>query len=543
MATKTPGFETAQDFRPDRTAQALLNLRCAVDHCHDAILIADSAGKIEFVNTSFEGLTGYTAQEAKDGGLTLIINGNPDSNHEGHSPAGSGEALLEEVVEKGSYRGTIGTVRKDGRRIEVDLAMTLVRDYRTRMASVVCTARDITDESALQAELRDARRMDAIGTVASGVAHDFNNLLMVISAYAELGLQTLYCDHPLRRNLQEILSASQRAADLTRQLLASGRGQMPGLHSVNLNSVVEDTCRLLPSVIGEDVELCVSLAKDVGCIKADSGEMERLLLNLALNARDAMPSGGRFSITTQHLASEQNGVPDRGDTAGVQYILLEVADTGEGIPADEIAKIFRPFYTTKTESNGNGLGLAMVERTVRQSGGFITVESKRGSGTVFRMFFPTVGRLAVNPADSKPSENSILHGSETVLVVEDDDAVRECTVELLSSIGYEVLPAVNGEEALALAARHRGKIALMVSDVVMPRMSGVKLAAALAKSQPSMKVLFVSGHPENLVRRKGVEIASQFLQKPYPFRLLATKLRETIEPAPHRHAAAAAGAG
>src|SRR5205807_5897817 len=214
-----------------------------------------------------------------------------------------------------------------------------------------------------------------------------------------------------------------------------------------------------------------------------------------VNARDAMPSGGRLSITTKHLASEQNGVPDPRDAAGVQYILLEVADSGEGIPADEISKIFRPFYTTKTESKGNGLGLAMVERTVRQSGGFITVESKPSNGTVFRMFFPMVGRLAENPADSEPSTNSILHGSETVLIVEDDDAVRECTVELLSSIGYQVLPAANGEEALALAAGHHGKIALMVSDVVMPRTNGAKLAAALAKSRPNMKILFVSGHP------------------------------------------------
>ena len=184
----------------------------------------------------------------------------------------------------------------------------------------------------------------------------------------------------------------------------------------------------------------------------------------------------------------------------------------------------------------------MVERTVRQSGGFITVESKRGSGTVFRMLFPVVGRGLKNRRNSEPAESSIPHGSETVLTVEDDNPVRECTVELLSSIGYEVLPAVNGEEALALAARHRGKIALMVSDVVMPRMNGVKLDAALAKSQPNIKVVFVSGHPQNLVRRKGVETTSQFLHKPYLFSQLATKLRETVEPAPHGHAAAAAGA-
>ena len=271
--------------------------------------------------------------------------------------------------------------------------------------------------------------------------------------------------------------------------------------------------------------------------------MERVLLNLAVNARDAMPSGGRFSITTQRLAAEQSGPLDGRDMVGIQYVLLEVADTGEGIPTDEISKIFRPFYTTKTESKGNGLGLAMVERTARQSGGFITVESKPGNGTVFRMHFPVVRRLTENPADSESSEGSIPHGSETVLVVEDYDSVRECAVELLSSIGYEVLSAVNAEEALALAAQHRGKIDVMVSDVVMPHMNGAKLAAALVETQPNMKVLFVSGHSEALVRRKGIEMPVPFLQKPYSFGLLATKLRESIEPAPHGHAAAAAGAG
>ncbi len=224
-------------------------------------------------------------------------------------------------------------------------------------------------------------------------------------------------------------------------------------------------------------------------------------------------------------------------------MLLEVADTGEGIPADEISKIFRPFYTTTTESKGNGLGLAMVERTVKQAGGVITVESKPGNGTVFRMFFPVVGRPLENRGNSETTENSIPHGSETVLVVEDDDSVRECAVELLSSIGYEVLTAANAEEALAVAARHRGKIALMISDVVMPRMNGAKLAAALANLQPNMKVLFVSGHSEALVRRKGVEVPAQFLQKPYSIGLLATKLRETLQPASKEQAAAAAGAG
>jgi two-component system, cell cycle sensor histidine kinase and response regulator CckA len=506
-----------------------------VDQCHDAVFIADSAGKIEFVNAAFEALTGYSAQEARDGELGRVIN----ADSEGDRFSDSGMSILQEVLEKGFYRGTIIAVRKDGRRIQVDLAMTAVRDYRTRAASVVCTGRDITDESELQAELQDARRMDAIGRVASEVAHDFNNLLMVISAYSELGLQTLYCDHPLRRNLEEILAAARRATELTRQLLASGRGQLPGLHSVDLNSLVEDNCRLLRRVVGEDVELQVSLGEDVGPIQADPGQIERVLLNLTVNARDAMPAGGIFSIKTRAVDSDGNGIPAQFGRAHRRCVLLQVGDTGEGVPAEEICKIFRPFYTTKTENKGNGLGLATVQRVIEHIGGTITVESELDKGTVFRMYFPVVGRGPEYHKDSGPPEPSIARGSETVLVVEDDDSVRECSVEFLSSVGYKVLAAANGEEALALAGQHPGKIDLMLSDVVMPQINGAKLALALAELQPAMKVLFVSGHGETVVRRKGVETNAQFLQKPYPFGLLATKVRKTLEPSAKGRAAAA----
>lgn len=531
MATSIQEFDSS-DFAPDRTAQALLNLRCAVDHCHDVIFIADSSSRIEFVNAAFEELTGYSASEAKQGGLSLIV--------EGNGAADLGKAMLGQALDKGFYRGELRIVRKDGRRIRLDLAMTVVRDYRTPAASVVCTGRDITDETELQAELRDARRMDTIGTVASGVAHDFNNLLMVISAYAELGLQTLYREHPLRRNLHEILAAAQRAAGLARQLLASGRSQVPGVNTVKLNSVIEESCRLLPQVLGEDIELRVLLGEDVGSIKADPGQIERVLLNLAVNARDAMPEGGTLSIKTQLAGLKGNGVAGHARSDSSEYLLLEVADSGVGIPVEQIPNIFHPFYTTKTEHNGNGLGLAIVERTVKESGGFITVDSEPGKGTAFRIYFPMSGHDSEAGEHSQPTENGMPRGSETVLVVEDDDAVRECSVDFLTSIGYKVLPAANGEEAVALATRHAQKIDVMISDVVMPHINGTKLAAVLAESQPDMKVLFVSGHGEDVVRRKGIEASTNFLQKPYPFGLLATKLRETLKPAVQAKSATAA---
>jgi len=537
MATRNRELEMVQDFAPDQAAQALLNLRCAVDHCHDAIFIADSNGKIEFVNAAFEAMTGYSAHDAMEGGLALIIKRGPTGDCK-QTSASSGVAL-EEIMEKGFYRGAISTARKDARLIRLDLAVTVVRDYRTRAASVVCTSRDITDEGELRAELSDARRMDTIATVASGVAHDFNNLLMVISAYAELGLQTLYCDHPLRRNLQEILSAVRRATELNRQVLASGSGQVPGTRAVDLNSLIEDSCRLLRRVVGEDVDLQISLGEDAGRIEADPRQIERVLLNMALNARDAMPSGGILTITTQALDS--GGMPDQLDVKPGKYVLMQVTDNGEGIPAERISKIFQPFYTTKSDCKGTGLGLAMVQKIVKQSGGAISVESEPDKGTVFCMYFPVSGNEPESSTDTELFECREVRGSETVLVVEDDESVRECSVEFLSSVGYQVLAAASGEEAVALAARHKGKIDLMLADVVMPGVNGTKLALSLAETRPDMKVLFVSGHGGTVARLKGVETGALFLEKPYPFSLLATTVRKMLELGVKAHTAAAGG--
>jgi signal transduction histidine kinase/CheY-like chemotaxis protein len=482
-------------------------------------------------------MTGYSAHEAMEGGLALIIKRDPTGDRK-QSSASSGVGL-EEIMEKGFYRGAISTARKDARLIQMDLAVTVVRDYRTRAASVVCTARDITDEGELRAELSDARRMDTIATVASGVAHDFNNLLMVISVYAELGLQTLYCDHPLRRNLEEILSAVRRATELSRQVLASGRGRAPGQQAVDLNSLIEDSCRLLRRVVGEDVDLQISLGEDAGRIEADPGQIERVLLNLALNARDAMPSGGILTITTQALGS--GGVPNQLDVKHGKYVLMQVTDNGQGIPAERISKIFLPFYTTKSDRKGTGLGLAMVQKILKQSGGAISVESEPDKGTVFRMYFPVSGNEPESSTDKELVECHEVRGSETVLVVEDDESVRECSVEFLSSVGYQVLAAGSGEEAVAVAARHKGKIDLMLADVVMPGVNGAKLALSLTELQPNIKVLFVSGHGGTVARLKGVEADAHFLEKPYPFALLATTVRNMLEPSVKAHAATAGG--
>jgi len=390
----------------------------------------------------------------------------------------------------------------------------------------------------LQTEVRDARRLDIIGTVASGVAHDLN-LLMVIHAYAELGLQTLYCEHPLRRNLQEVLAAARRAADLARKLLASGRGLVPGAQAVKLNSIIEEACDLLPRVLGEDVKLRLALDEETSWIQADSGQVERALFNLAANARDAMPRGGTFSIKTEPVSIDAKDLPLGSQHLQSRYVLLEAADSGKGIPEEEISKISRPFYSTKGEGQGNGLGLAVVERAMRLSGGFIRVESELGKGTSFRLYFPVAEHASRNSAEIK-SVTDAPQGTETVLLVEDDDAVRVSSAEFLSSVGYTALSAADGEQALAVASKHRGKVDALVSDVGVPGLNGAELAASLARLQPDPRVVFISGHAESTLRRKGLGTSDEVLRKPYPFSLLATKLRERLLPETR---ARAAGAG
>ena len=530
--------EAIESSAPERTAQALLSLRCAVDHCNDVVFITDAGGKIEFVNPAFEALTGYSVSEAKEGGLALFLEYTGELEAD-NSVADAGKYFLKDVLDRGVQRRSVRVVRKNGHRIELDVAMTVIRDYEARTANIVCTGRDVTGETELQTEVRDARRLDIMGTVAGGVAHDLNNLLMVIHAYAELGLQTIYCEHPLRRNLQEILSAARRAADLTRQLLASGREFMPGVQAVKLNKIIEDACGLLPRVLGEDVELRLALDEEAGWIKADPSQVERAVFNLAANARDAMPRGGTFSITTKPVLIDETDLPAGSQHLQSRYVLLETTDTGKGIPPEEISKIFLPFHSTKGNGHGNGLGLAVVERTMRLSGGFIRVESELEKGTSFRLYFPATERAGWNSVETQ-SAAEVPQGTETVLLVEDDDAVRESNAEFLSSVGYTVLSAANGEQALALASKHCGKIDALISDVVMPGLSGADLAARLTTQQPDLRVVFVTGHAESTLRRKGLAASAEVLRKPYPLSLLATKLREKLLP---ETKARAAGAG
>jgi CheY-like chemotaxis protein len=362
------------------------------------------------------------------------------------------------------------------------------------------------------------------------VAHDFNNLLMVISSYAELTLDALAPQHPLRRYVNEIQKASRRASDLTRQLLAFGRKQMQTLQFLDLNSIIEDINKMLPRLIGEDIELVFAPGKQLGKVKADPVQIEQVVMNLAANARDAMPKGGKLVIETATVSLGDDYVQGHSIVPPGEYVLLAVTDSGQGIAAEHLSHIFEPFYTTKAEGKGTGLGLATVYGIVKQNRGFIWVYSEPGLGTTFKIYLPRVQEMSVVPKLSSPALEDHFTGRETVLLAEDEAAVRESTREFLRLTGYIVLEAGNGMEALAIARDYKGPIHLMISDVVMPQMSGAKLAEDLASERPQMKVLFVSGYAENTVLRHGkIDVTSRFLQKPFSLKVLARKIREVLD--------------
>jgi signal transduction histidine kinase len=388
-----------------------------------------------------------------------------------------------------------------------------------------------------ESQLRQAQKMEAVGRLAGGIAHDFNNLLTAILGYSEMLLDEMPAEAAARADVEEIKKAGERAAALTRQLLAFSRQQILDPRVTNFNDIVANVDKLLRRVIGEDVELVTVLDPSVSHVKVDQGQMEQVLMNLAVNARDAMPNGGRLCIrtSTRRLTGPlpaQMNVIDPGI-----YLVATVTDTGTGITAEVLKQIFEPFFTTKGIGHGTGLGLSTVYGIVKQSDGYITVDSEPGRGTSFEIYLPCVNEPvdAGPPADTLPGGR---HGWETVLVVDDDQGARDLLRRALAASGYKVLAAVDGADALSVAASHSGDIHILVTDLVMPRKSGVELAAELSRSRGEMPVLFMSGYTD---RRDWKPDAAQpdraLLQKPFTPRAFMRKVRELLD------ATAGAGSG
>ncbi len=388
---------------------------------------------------------------------------------------------------------------------------------------------EVEDRKRLETQLLHAQKMDAVGRLAGGVAHDFNNLLTIITGYSELLLAGLRPDEPLRGLAAEITRAGERAASLTRQLLAFSRQQVVAPKVLDLNAIVADVGKMLQRLIGEDVVLATGLAPSLGRVKADPTQMEQVLLNLAVNARDAMPQGGRLTIETDDVELDEAYAHTHPEVQPGRYVLLAVSDTGCGMTEEVKARIFEPFFTTKELGKGTGLGLATVYGVVKQSGGSIAVYSEVGRGTTFKMYLPRLAPEAEAPR-AGTGASPAPRGSETVLLVEDEGGVRALARHALEASGYTVREASNGAEALRLSEQHGEPIRLLVTDVVMPGMGGRELHARLAARHPGLKVLFMSGYTDDAVFRHGIlEANVPFLQKPFTVDALARKVREALD--------------
>ncbi len=431
----------------------------------------------------------------------------------------------------GSTRGQLSLVRADGARRCVEFSTTA----NIRPGLHLSVLRDVTErrsaEAALQRteeRLREVQKMEAIGRLAGGIAHDFNNMLTVILSYTTFLLEEVSPHDPLRADLEEVRRAGERAAGLTRQLLAFSRRQVLQPRVIDLHGVVLGMEKMLRRALGEDVELLLLTGPRPGRVLADPGQIEQVIMNLAFNARDAMPGGGRLTIETGDAELDAPDAAQMGVAPG-EYVVVSVADTGHGMTRETQARIFEPFFTTKERGRGTGLGLATVLGIVQQSGGNIQVASEPGRGTAFTIYLPRTSR-APSANTSPPPSMRPLRGTETVLLVEDEEQVRTLVRAVLRRSGYHVLEAQNGGEALLACEQHPRPIHLLLTDVVMPRMSGRQLAERLAAMQPAMRVLYMSGYTDDAILHHGVhEAGVDYLQKPITPDALLRKVREVLD--------------
>ena len=418
--------------------------------------------------------------------------------------------------------------RKDGHPITVRLSGRSIVNDKGEPAEFEMIAEDVTERRALEDQLRQAQKMEAIGRLAGGIAHDFNNLLTVIKGYSELMLEELELADPLHGEVEEVKKAADRAASLTRQLLAFSRQQVLAPRVLDLNIVIHNMERLLHRLLGEDIELTTGLEPTLGHTKADPGQIEQVVMNLAVNARDAMPNGGKLTIETMNVELDENYVREHVAVRPGPYVMIAISDTGIGMTEEIRSRIFEPFFTTKEPGKGTGLGLSTVYGIVKQSDGYVWVYSEPGIGTTFKIYLPRVDA----PADITTHETNGLptyRGTETILLVEDEDGVRALVRQILVKQGYTVLESRHAGEALLLCERHQGMIDLLLTDVVLHQMSGRELAERLTTVRPKMRVLYISGYTDDAVVQHGVlEAGTAFLQKPFTTDALTRKVRQVL---------------
>ncbi len=502
---------------------SLRKLSRAVEQSADMIMITNSEGVIEYVNPAFEALTGYSLPEA--------VGQTPHFLTSGQQAPQLYRELWETISVDNVYHNILVNKKKNGELYYVDESISPIRDVNGQITHFVSNGRDLTKRLHLEAQLLQAQKMDAVGRLAGGVAHDFNNLLTIITSYSELALDAVIPGSSTQSRLQEILAAARRAAELTRQLLAFSRNQPQALRVAELNPVVGGIVKTLQRLIGEDIELRFVPGGGLGRIRLDPTQIEQILMNLGANARDSMPQGGRCTIETANVELDEAYVANKKAVIPTgRYAVLTISDTGTGISPDHLPHIFEPFYTTKPSGKGTGLGLATVYGIVKQNHGFVWAYSEVGMGTVFKVYFPCVADRVVAMEAPEANAEVQTRGSETILLVEDEESLRRATSEFLNLQGYTVLEAKDGLHAMSVANNHGPAIHLLVTDVVMPHVSGGQLAKEMERVRPETEILFISGYAgQTVLDHKVVDVDSNFLQKPYTLKQLAGKVRSVLD--------------
>ncbi|MGA9567058.1 MAG: PAS domain S-box protein [Candidatus Korobacteraceae bacterium] len=514
----------AHDIGDIKRAGEQLRLQAsALTATANAIAITNNAGQILWINPAFTTLTGYQASE--------VIGKNPRVLKSGHHPPEFYEQMWRTILDGRVWRGEVSNLRKDRSCYTEEMTITPVFSTAGAIQNFIAIKQDVTSRNSLEKQLRQSQKLEAIGRLAGGVAHDFNNMLMVITSYAELLQERVEHDEQLSQSIEGILNAANRAASLTHQLLAFSRKQILMPKVLDLNEILAEVGKLLPRIIGEDIELKTIPGPALGLIKADVSQLHQVIMNLAVNARDAMPDGGRLTIETRNTELDECHAREEG-MEGDQgaFVMLTVSDTGIGMDKDTQAHIFEPFFTTKEVEKGTGLGLSIVYGVVTQSNGFIRVYSEPGQGTSFKIYLPKVEDPAASVSSTKLVQRR-LYGCETILLVEDEDGVREAIRDFLQTRGYIVLDSDNPLHAIALAHEYRNRIHLLITDMIMPQMNGLELASRIQASRENIGVLYISGYTDRGFGGGGViGTDANFLQKPFALDELGRRVRDILEP-------------
>jgi two-component system, cell cycle sensor histidine kinase and response regulator CckA len=512
---------TAEDITEHKRAEEEnTRLVTAIEQSAEGVVVTNTRGEIEYVNPAFTRMTGYSREEALGQNPRVLKSGKHDPEFY--------RQLWAMILDGQSWHGELVNRRKDGTFYTEQMSIAPVRGSQGEVTHFIATKQDVTERKVMEAQLQQAAKIEAVGRLAGGVAHDFNNLLTIINGYSELLLDELGSDETLSGYLKEIHNAGDHAAALTSQLLAFSRRQVLAPHVLDLNSVVSTLESMLRRLIGEDIELLTNLSPTLGLIKADPGQIDQVIMNLAVNARDAMPFGGKLTIETSNVEIDESYAHKHPTVKPFPHVMLAVTDTGAGMTPEIQEHIFEPFFTTKEKGKGTGLGLATVYGIVKQSGGSIWVYSELGKGTVFKVYFPLVSETT-ETGDKPASDLDPSLGTETILLVEDEEGVRSLVRLALSAVGYHVLETTDPESALATCASHDGPIHLLLTDVVMPQMSGPIVATKVTALRPGIRVLYMSGYTDDAVVHHGVLSQEMpFIQKPFSPLALRKKIREVL---------------